>query len=167
MKTWGEKRLRAEQDSLSPTARDGQESLPITATALIFIVIATCPKTAKVSREKIKRWGEKRLRAGQDSLSLTARDGQESLPVTATALICTSANKCIKGKDEEVDRKEAAGWARLTQPDRSRRTRIVTSHRHGTNLYVRAQMVRTHKHTQNGRRKVGQPNQSGAAVGFI
>ncbi|GFO35129.1 hypothetical protein PoB_006163400 [Plakobranchus ocellatus] len=70
-------------------------------------------------------------------------------------------------KDKEVGRKEGRGWGRLTEPDRSRRTGIVTNRHRGNNLYVRAQAVRTHTHTHKGRRKVGQPDQSRPAVGFI
>ncbi|GFN82448.1 histone acetyltransferase [Plakobranchus ocellatus] len=38
--------------------------------------------------KKIKNWEEKRVGAGEDSLSLTARDGQESLSIAAAELIC-------------------------------------------------------------------------------
>ncbi|GFO31244.1 hypothetical protein PoB_005774900 [Plakobranchus ocellatus] len=75
-------------------------------------------------------------------------------------------------KDKEVGRKEGGRKGRLTEADRSRRTGIVTNRHRGSNVHVRAQTVRIHTHTHThthtkGRRKVGQTDQSRAAVGFI
>ncbi|GFO23843.1 hypothetical protein PoB_005034800 [Plakobranchus ocellatus] len=44
-------------------------------------------------------------------------------------------------KDNEVGRKEAGGWGRLSEPGRSRWTRIVTNCRRRTNLQVRAEKL--------------------------
>ncbi|GFO41462.1 hypothetical protein PoB_006796700 [Plakobranchus ocellatus] len=49
----------------------------------------------------------------------------------------TCPRTTIMHKDKEVGRKEGGGWGRLTEPDRSRWTRIVTNRSRGTNLYVR------------------------------
>ncbi|GFO36585.1 hypothetical protein PoB_006309000 [Plakobranchus ocellatus] len=52
---------------------------------------ATCPRTA--IKQKIKEVGRKEGGAGEGSLSLTARDGQVSLPIVTTELICVYARK--------------------------------------------------------------------------
>ncbi|GFO00840.1 hypothetical protein PoB_002734500 [Plakobranchus ocellatus] len=68
----------------------------------------------------------------------------------------TCPRTTVTERDKEVGRKEGWGWRRLTEPDRSRRTRIVPNRRRGDKLYVRAQFVR------RGSRKIGQPHQSRA-----
>ncbi|GFO49823.1 hypothetical protein PoB_007632800 [Plakobranchus ocellatus] len=56
-------------------------------------------------------------------------------------------------KDKEVGRKEGGRWGRLTEPDPSRRTGIVTNRHRGTNVHVRAQTATKKTHlNQNERR---------------
>ncbi|GFO12179.1 hypothetical protein PoB_003868400 [Plakobranchus ocellatus] len=54
---------------------------------------------------------------------------------------------------KRLGRKAPRGWGRLAEPDRSRRTGIVTNRRIRTNLYVRAQMARTQKKEKRKEKK--------------
>ncbi|GFO41461.1 hypothetical protein PoB_006796600 [Plakobranchus ocellatus] len=61
-------------------------------------------------------------------------------------------------KDKEVGRKEGGGWGTLTEPDRSRWTRIVTNRSRGTNLYVRRANGEKTRHTDREKEKFRKGN---------
>ncbi|GFO26540.1 hypothetical protein PoB_005304500 [Plakobranchus ocellatus] len=70
-------------------------------------------------------------------------------------------------KDKEVGRKKTRGWGRLAEPDRSRRQKSLPIAVTELTCMSRTNAEKAKEKRKKGMRKVGHPDQSRAAVGFI
>ncbi|GFN83197.1 hypothetical protein PoB_000970300 [Plakobranchus ocellatus] len=76
----------------------------------------------------------------------TNRETQSPLPIAVAGYRHSHlAENCDHAKRQRGGKKEGGRWGKLTEPDRSRRTGIVTNCYRGTNVHVRAQMHQTGK----------------------